>query len=278
MKNYIKNIAFLVLFLITSLSRSQIQKPQYNNLEQRTAIFTAMTEYLQHIGNNRITVAAMQVPNTNDFIIASSSSISEVYRNTNYIKSLLYDVGFADPWLYNGAYHDMRIYFVSGSTGIGIGFVDYDGNYFIKLPSREGAYVHAEMAILAALQPYYTDQSKTYATEIANYKNHYVIQSQREFCPRCYGYLNINGFPVPTLNTVWVQGDNFSSTTRWSPPNFNGNTLSSKNIQGNWDAVIRGWTLNYVTSFPTVQSGDGNYIHTMGHEPCPVNHGTDPLY
>ncbi len=291
MKNFIqhickKNRTFIVLFLLAVSVNGQLQ---FANLEeQRLNLEGAMKSYFLNFDNQSFTIAAMQIPNSNVFLIASSSpNIDANQLYPSMVKEVLTTFGFQDPWNRTGDSNEpMEIIFVTASSQSTVGFVDYigaepgvsEGFNIIKLPSRAGVHLHAEMAIISALEVYYNDIGANVNNTLIERRPNFVIQSSREFCPRCYGYLLANTFHVPALNLINVQGDDFASTISWSPPNYNIGGLG-QDLQGYWPAIMRAWTNTYVGNFGAFLTGNNTLLHTINNvTPLPINRGATQLY
>jgi len=242
----IRFLFFISLFVISLVGYSQTQVIQFDHETQRnklegatSSLFEAINPKFNASGQPAYqpghTYALLQLPSTNTFILAiNGQTVPKALRKPSLIKAHLVNWGFKD--VFNG--DSMTIEFVSsvGNTAIN---QTTNGETFriLRLPSRktptivEGvANVHAEMTMIAALAHYYISEDP------GDSGKNYVIQSNRPYCPRCYGYLKQLNFYVPD-NPMVIQ-EVFSES--WSLPNYNvrANTIV-------WKDWIRTFSFNY---------------------------------
>lgn len=271
------NIRFLFsisLFLISFIGYSQVQAIQFDNETQRSKLEGATSSLFEAI-NPKFnasgvavfqpghTYAMMQLPNTNTFILAiNGQTIPKALRKPSLIKEHLINWGFSD--VFNG--DSMTIELVSSVGNTATNQTTNGETYrILRLPSRktpsivEGvANVHAEMTLIAALALYYIDEDPGEAA------NNYVIQSNRPFCPRCYGYLKQLQFYVSDNPSVIQE----TYTESWSLPNYNvrANTI-------NWNAWIRTFSYNYTLEANINGLVDGSGVFSF-MEATPQQHVT----
>lgn len=307
MKNLVtyifKNIGIIgFVFLSTVSAYCQLQSPVNEFAwpgasapeRQRKALEKAAKYYLEvFYGNNgRVTIAFVQLPDTNTFLVASSSpTINPTGGRSqfNVIKSLE-EGGFSNIW--NG--EAMKINFVTGSSGVYYSteeeLPDVDGflSTYYHLPTRNGTaadgtsevlHVHAEMALVATLAQFWSE----WPSQGLNNVDRLVIQSSRDFCPRCYNWLDYsNLFYVPSNNVENVQNSDFISTQNWSPPNFNNRSMPVNQMQANWDSNLREATRNYLTlagNFGIIASDGKNILAApLNLSACPENVAGQPNY
>lgn len=289
-KAFTNIIYFGILYLLGYSGYGQIQKDPDS---QGFDIHKAMEHYREYyMKNDRLTMAALQIPETNVWLISSNNpniNPADTARNAADVKESLTSVhggSFQENWYYKGQWHPMTIGFVSGTIQGDVGLYedikdenDVIDHSVIQLPSRNNIHLHAEMALVSALSIFY---NYVYNKPMSAYldrdkKDWWVINSSREFCPRCFGYLRASGcFYTPELNTLNVQDRTYASKDRWSVPGYTLSDNSNTQMNRGWDPLIRIFVANYARAYLDPYPSHGVFTgdrfslkHDLGHEAFP---------
>lgn len=284
MKNTIRKtctnpILLGVLVLLTYCGYGQSLRYQ-DREDQRRALEAATEELYRQISPNSeysipTTIAAMQIPDSNIFMISTNSPcMPPLLRNVEMIKLVLTNTGGFYETDNNG--DPMEIILVSGAgRGTLLWGEDEKGwpVRYMELPGRTNPnngktlHVHAEMAMLSSLSIMYPHMIPS---------DDYVIQSSRPFCPRCFAYLKLNGFHVYNVaNGVATDIIQSTFTSSWCVPNFN------NKIFPYWVADwIREASIKYVELGRTngIYDGAGKNILENNHRSIPESTTFDDEY